>query len=191
MSDLCNGKLRGKNADGIRKEGTCRRPAGWGTDHFGVGRCKMHLGSTQNLRIHAAELQVTQDAQKLLGQLNITPVEDPLTELAKLAGEVTAWKNVIAQRVAFLDDIRYDGEKTGEQIRGEVIVFERALDRCNTVLSSMARLNIDERLARVSEVQARVVADALSAVLGEMGLNIERQQEAKTRVAEKLRLIAG
>lgn len=191
MAELCGGKLRGHNPDGTRREGTCRRPAGWGTDHAGVGRCKMHLGSTQNLKLHTAELVFRREAEKALGKLKIIPVEDPLTELAKLAGEVTAWKDVIAERVSFLSDVRYDGEKTGEQIRGEVVVFERALDRCNTVLSSMARLNIDERLARVSEAQAQLVADALAAVLRDMGMDGNQQREAKTRVAEKLRLVSG
>ena len=25
----------------------CKRPAGWGTDHAGEGRCKLHGGATQ------------------------------------------------------------------------------------------------------------------------------------------------
>lgn len=33
--------------------GTCRRPAGWGTSHPGVGCCKLHFGSTANHRVHA------------------------------------------------------------------------------------------------------------------------------------------
>ena len=26
--------------------GRCRKPAGWGTDHNGVGRCRLHGGAT-------------------------------------------------------------------------------------------------------------------------------------------------
>ena len=189
--ELCGAKLRGKDDDGNQRIGTCRRPAGWGTDHSGIGRCKMHLGSTKTLRAHSAEMAFQREAEKALGKLKIAPVDDPLTELSKLAGEVTAWKDVIADRVSFLKDVSYEGEKTGEQIRGEVIVFERALDRCSTVLSTMARLNIDERLAKVSEAQAQLVADALAAVLRDMGMGGDQQREAKTRVAEKLRLVSG
>ena len=29
-----------------RKSGTCRQPAGWGTDHPGEGRCKLHGGAS-------------------------------------------------------------------------------------------------------------------------------------------------
>jgi hypothetical protein len=28
-------------------DGTCSRPAGWGTGHPGYGTCKLHLGSTR------------------------------------------------------------------------------------------------------------------------------------------------
>lgn len=191
MAELCGGVLRGKDDDGNRRIGTCRRPAGWGTGHLGIGRCKLHFGNTNESNNKAVEVKFERAVKAAIGKLEVVPVEDPLTEIAKLAGEVVAWKDAIAQHVSFLEDIRYDGEKTGEQVRGEVIVFERALDRCNTVLATMARLNIDERLAQVSEAQAQLVADALSAVLREMGLDLTQQREAKTRVAEKLRLVAG
>lgn len=36
---LCGAKKR-------TGEGTCTRPAGWGTDHVGTGRCKLHGGCT-------------------------------------------------------------------------------------------------------------------------------------------------
>ena len=29
-----------------QSEGPCTRPAGWGTDHVGDGRCKLHAGSS-------------------------------------------------------------------------------------------------------------------------------------------------
>src|SRR5882762_10370991 len=186
--DKCGGNLRGKDEAGNRRVGKCQRPAGWGTQHPGVGTCKLHAGSTISANINGAAELLRRNVDEVIGKLNIIPIDDPLTELSKLAGEVTAWKDVIARRVAFLSDVRYDGEKTGEQIRGEVIVFERALDRCNSVLTGMARLNIDERLARISEAQAQLVAEVLSTVLSEIGLDVTTQREAKTRVAEKLRL---
>jgi hypothetical protein len=189
--DKCESNLRGKDDEGNRRIGKCQRPAGWGTQHAGFGQCKLHGGNTKNANISGSAEVLKRDVDKILGKLDITPIDDPLTELSKLAGEVTAWKNIIAERVAFLKDVSYEGEKTGEQIKGEVIVFERALDRCNTVLVGMARLNIDDRLARISEMQAQLVADALAAVLGEMGMDLGAQREAKTRVAEKLRLAVG
>lgn len=169
----------------------CPKPAGHGTQHPGFGRCSAHGGSSPNGNVSASVDAFTMDVRERIGRMTIIPVDDPLTEMAKLAGEAIAWKDVIAERVSFLNDIRYDGEKTGEQVRGEVIVFERALDRCNAVLTNMAKLNIDERLARVSEKQAEFVANALTAALNQMGLTLEQQREAKSLVADQLRLVAG
>lgn len=36
--DLCGAKTRS------REGGTCRKGAGWGTDHLGAGRCRIHAG---------------------------------------------------------------------------------------------------------------------------------------------------
>uniref|UniRef100_A0A6M3LG37 Uncharacterized protein n=1 Tax=viral metagenome TaxID=1070528 RepID=A0A6M3LG37_9ZZZZ len=39
VGQVCAGKKR----DG--SGGLCKKPAGWGTDHVGFGRCKLHAGS--------------------------------------------------------------------------------------------------------------------------------------------------
>jgi len=39
ITGTCGAKTKGTGAP-------CRRPAGWGTDHAGVGRCKLHGGAT-------------------------------------------------------------------------------------------------------------------------------------------------
>jgi hypothetical protein len=36
---------------------TCRRPAGWGTVHAGVGRCKLHGGATQHAHGRYSKVQ--------------------------------------------------------------------------------------------------------------------------------------
>jgi hypothetical protein len=38
-------KCNARRTDG---SGYCGQPAGWGTDHNGVGRCKFHCGNTPN-----------------------------------------------------------------------------------------------------------------------------------------------
>ena len=52
MGDYCGANKR-------QGEGTCRRPAGWGTAHVGVGRCKLHGGKTptQEAGAHRTELE--------------------------------------------------------------------------------------------------------------------------------------
>lgn len=166
-------------------EGQCRRPAGWGTDHAGTGRCKLHGGSTRNLRAAA----LTERARTELARLDVPPVDDPLTELSRLAGQVVAWKDALADKVNQLTSIRYEDAKMAEQLRSEVALFERALDRCNTVLVSIAKLGIDERLARISELQADIVVRAIDAALRAAGLSGEPLSVAKGVAGRHLRAV--
>lgn len=171
-------------------EGTCTRPAGWGTDHPGVGTCKLHGGATPNGRKAAHTKQVQQQAAKELAKLNVEPVEDPLRELAALAGQVVAWKNVMAEKVNELTSLRYTGGIGTEQLRSEVALFERALDRCGQFLTSMARLNIDERLARITEQQQERVVAAVQAGFAAIKLPADQQQIARAAVVKHLREVA-
>lgn len=161
----------------------------------GTTVCVAHGGAAPQVRAKAAARLAEEKATRELGRLAAVagpaePVSDPLTALSQLAGQVLRWKDLLADHVAELEALRYSGEH-GEQIRGEIQVFERAMDRCASVLTAMARLKIDDRLARVSEQQAAMVADALAAVMGEMGLSHDQQREARTRVAGHLRVVAG
>lgn len=174
---FCGGKKR-------QGEGTCTRPAGWGTDHAGFGKCKLHGGCAPSSRIAAVEAQ----ARQVLARLDVPPVDDPLSELARIAGQVVAWKDMLADQVNGLSSLRYSTEG-GEQLRAEVALWERAMDRCEKFLGTMAKLNIDERLARVTEQQAALVADAVGAVLGEMGLTPDQQRDARGRVGRHLRSV--
>lgn len=183
---LCGAKRRGEGAGLL-----CTQFAGWGTDHPGSGPCKFHFGNARVNKVKANVAALQERANKVLGKLKIDPVEDPLTELSRIAGETVAWKDVIAEQVSFLKGVSYESERNGEQVRGEIIVWERALDRCIVVLTGMARLDIDDRLAKVSEKQAEMVEQALDFALRSTGLSVAQRAEAKRCVAERLRLVSG
>jgi len=170
---------------GARKkqgEGTCQQTAGWGTDHPGFGRCKLHGGCTPDHRNAATE----ERARRELARLNLPPVEDPLTELARIAAEVVAWKDAIGGKVNELTSLRYEADQGGEQLRSEVALWERALDRCERFLTAMARLNIDERLARISEAQAAAVIAAIAVACDVLRVTPEQRRMAIEAVRDHL-----
>jgi hypothetical protein len=178
---------RDKPVCGARKrqgEGTCQRPAGWGTEHAGYGLCKLHGGSTATKTIHAARLKADAEARSALAELDLPPVEDPLAALLKLAGQVLGWQNATATLVNELESIRYRGSNGMEQLRAEVALYERAMDRAATVLAAIARLDIEERLARVTERQADAVIAAIDVALevaGVVGVEAARAKQAAAR----------
>lgn len=73
-----------------RDSGPCTQRAGWGTNHLGIGRCKLHGGSTRTHRA-AAQKAMALAAVKSLGLRDDRPPDEILLdELAWAAGHV-AW----------------------------------------------------------------------------------------------------
>lgn len=135
----------------------------------GTTVCRVHGGNAPGVRAKAIERLVEEKARAELGKLAALlgpadPVEDPLRELLQLGGEARRWKELLAGRVAELTSVGYEGI-AGEQLRAEVAVFERALDRLAGILATIARLNIDERLAKISEQQTDVMLKVVTAIV--------------------------
>jgi len=152
----------------------------------GADKCRMHLGRK------AATVILEAQAERLLYRYDATPCGDPLEALQRLAGRALALEETIGHLVNNLESIRYEsgGEGGGEQLRAEVAVLERAMDRCGKLLVDIAKLNIDERLVRVTEKQAGLAEKALLATLGEMGMDAGQQTEACARLGRHLQLVA-
>ncbi|MFJ9771222.1 hypothetical protein ACIRVF_08255 [Kitasatospora sp. NPDC101157] len=168
----------------------CGLRAGWGTSHPGTGRCRLHGGNTPGQKVRAAQDIAEQEVRAVLAELDVQPVDDPLTALMQLAGQVVAWQTATATLVNRIgDEIRYEGGAGAEQLRAEVQLYERAMDRANAVLSSIARLNIEERLATISEAQAERILGAIDAVLAHLGVTGVQAAEAKTIAARHLRSV--
>lgn len=119
------------------------------------------------------------------------PCADPLIELQKLAGQVIAWKQLLAEQVAQLAEWRYTAPGSGtEQLRAEVALFERAMDRCLHVLTAIAKLDLDNRLARITEQQAAAVVRAVSAAITAAGITGTAAAEARATAARHLRAVS-
>jgi hypothetical protein len=128
-----------------------------------------------------------QQAGAELAALDVAPVGDPLAQLALLAGQAVAWKDAMAGRVNHLAGLRYEGTGAGEQLRAEVALWERALDRCERVLVAMAKLNIDERLAKINEAEADIMERCFRAAIADLGFDFEMQDRAGRALARHLR----
>lgn len=137
---------------------TCRKPAA-----AGQTRCRLHGGRLPQAQAAALERTLDGQARAALDRLGAEPVENPLEALQTLAGEALAVKEYFAGMVARLgeENLRYESLHGQEQLRSEVVLFERAIDRCERVLTSIARLSIDERLAKISDAQDKAMADEM------------------------------
>jgi hypothetical protein len=168
--------------------------------------CRYHGGAARQVREKGAQRQAEQRAdeqlRRALAELDVEPVEDPFTELGRLAGQVLSWKDRLAGQVNALTGdpcdacggggrLRYEAVGAGtEQLRAEVAVFERAMDRCIAVLGLIAKLDIDSRLARISDKQADAVIRAVDAALVAAGASGPAAVDGRKAAARELRASA-
>lgn len=133
--------------------------------------CRSHGGAAKQVKAKAAERTAEQDARKAFGKLSdhAVPVDDPFAEFAKLAGEAVAWKDWAAGRIADLERIDSTDAKGTEQVRAQVALFERAMDRCAGFLRDFAKLGIEDRMSRVTVAQRVAIVRAIESVMAHLG----------------------
>lgn len=178
MADTCGARKRQEPHD------ACKRPAGWGTDHVGVGSCRYHGGASPSGKKAAATVKAEREVQALAAQLLATaaPVVNPLERLLALAGETDAWLTAARVRVGGLldaDTLTTWGE-SGEDVKALVKVYERALDRTASQLAAIAKLDIEKRLTAIAERDHARLEHGVEAawLAGRQGLELEAARSA-------------
>lgn len=158
--------------------------------------CKNHGGNLPKAQ-SAAQLRVAnaQATKEALDRLKADKdrSHDTVTEMDRLAAEAIVFKDVCRDRLDTLltnDEIRYKGN-AGEQLRAEVALYERALDRCNTILSTNVRLNIHEKKIELEKAKAVLVASAFRETLNEAGLTKEASQHLMRIFSQKMLAISA
>lgn len=164
-----------------RSEGTCTRPAGWGTDHPGYGSCKWHAGSTPNGRA-AARVMMARDSLERLGVAAPLAPVSPVELLSDLVDQAGAIVTYLREQVAALPAVL-----TADGTHPLVRLYGQERDRAARVAKEATALNLEERRVRISEVTrerlVRLFLDALAQP--ELGLSQE-QIAAAPRVAARL-----
>ena len=163
-----------------RAGGRCKR-----APMAGATRCRLHGGASPQARQAARLRLVERQALAVIDRERIAPMVDPLSALQQLAGEALRLKEYFGER---LEALRYEGH-AGEQLRSEVALFERALDRAQKFALDLAKLDIDERLVRVSEAQGEMLAQAVMAALVTCGLS--DRLDLRAAIADELRQAAA
>jgi hypothetical protein len=95
--------------------GYCGLPAGWGTDHPGIGKCRKHGGNTRNHRRAAKREEAEGEAQRMVALAGVDqdPIEHLLESLHLAACLVRVWGEMVAE----LDQAQRDDPKA-ELVRG-------------------------------------------------------------------------
>lgn len=175
--------------------------------------CRNHGGSAPQVKRKAELRLVSEKAAKTVSALGgWSPVTDPLSALADVAGEVLAVKDhlrglveriVERERQIQADAVHlvaaeFSGEQVGlripdakgaEQMRAEFTAYMAMLNSAVATLATIAKLNIDERMARIDEARAAMIGEALRRAWAEVGVTGEAQTRGMATFARHLRVV--
>lgn len=165
--DKCGAKKR-------KGGGSCGQTAGWGTDHPGVGPCKLHGGATR-AHVTAARNERARQAVVAYGlPREIDPAAALLEEVHRTAGHV-AW---LAAKVAEHqeDDLVWglveEADKTATEFPGLdtkhaarpsvwLDLYQRERRHLVQVSKTALDAGISERLVRLAEQQGAMLAEVI------------------------------
>lgn len=155
----------------------------------GAEVCRVHGGRAPQVRAAAArnlaEAALTSALTKRLR--DATPVNDPLGELRRLAGEAVLWKDKLSEKVDELSSYEYTAAFGDEKVKATVAIFTSAMRSCHELLRDMARLNIDERQLKIDEATAMAVIRAIDKGLKLGGVTGPVALAVREAVARELR----
>jgi hypothetical protein len=143
----------------------CGYSAGWGTDHVGTGRCKLHTGSTRNGKLAAVKEEAAEFAAANLS------IAD--------AGELDPTDNLVLSVTLAEGVMRFYREKARNGDPGAAEQYLAALDRLNRFSKAAVDGKVAERLAAVGEragEQVALICEEALAVLVKAGVRLTNAQ---------------
>lgn len=198
------GKLGGRCFDGS----TCKRTAGWGTDHFGTGRCRHHGGANpaslkrkpanQHLKGSLGKLPADRDhtvvdknapknladARQLLGiPVEMNPLDALMWCIRLTAGEIVWYSDRMAE---LSEDQWIEDTFVGKQLhlfaRNRTIAVDRLAKYSKWAVDS----GIAERAMRLAESYGEQLYQLLHGVLEDLDLSPTQRQNAPAIITRHL-----
>jgi hypothetical protein len=174
----------------IKRNGEkCRKYAGEGTPHLGVGKCKYHGGNTPSHKKHAIKVKAEQEATKAqqmlaaqFGQLvAIEPTEALMTVLHLSFGHLCWLRSELANAP----------DKT--TFAGQVFMrmYDDERDRVARISKAALDAGVQERTIKLAERWGEMLADLLSGILGELALTARQQAAVPAIVRRHLIAVEG
>jgi hypothetical protein len=165
-----------------RGGGKCKKQKGWGTDHLGSGRCKLHGGKTESGTKAAAK-----EAALIMGEaLDIEPHEALITCVRIAAGEVAYCSVQIAGLEKATESTMF-----GEQLN----IWIKTRQVAMATLAKYSKMALDagvaERQVQLAERYGEMLATLISGILGDLELTKKQQKVAPVIVTKHLQLLEG
>lgn len=164
----------------------------------GLKVCRFHgAGGTHPSRLEG-EIRVQKEkrakklkaqAETILAHEGLKPVEDPILELGKLAAASQEMVRALGKRVNALRSVEHYDAKNSVQLRAEVELYERAMDRTGNLLDKLVKHGYTERLVQIEEAETMLILGVLNRALSRLQLAPEQLKQAKAYLAEEFRAL--
>jgi hypothetical protein len=166
---------------GARKKNgeRCRAYAGQSTEHFGVGRCKYHGGSTTTHRKNAVRQEAEQRAVEFGQPIPVEPTEALLTVLHLSAGHLAFVRDELA---------RHD-DRSSFDAQVLLRLWNDERDRVARIAKMALDCGVAERQVRLAERAGSELATLLRSIFFDPELGLNAAQRA--RLPEVLRTHLG
>lgn len=160
----------------------CKRPAGWGTDHPGTGKCKNHGGSSPSGKKAAAK----QELQDFMGAaaplMDVDPIEALLYAVRRASG-VAAYCRHRTTLVEPDDEVK----------DGELNIWPRLEMDALASLARFSKMALDagvaERRVRLAERVGELIAQALEESLADVDLTTAQRARVARTFATRLAVL--
>lgn len=161
----------------------------------GATVCKSHGGQSpqalraaqdrENRRIMTELYEA--DPQAAIAAYGTEAIADPLDMLSRLTAAAAHTMEAMGKRVNDLSEIRYENDKGGEQIRGEVKLYMQAMAQTGKFLDMLIKSGFEERKIRLDEQTATMFVTAMQQVCARLQLTPEQTVLVGTVVPDVLR----
>jgi hypothetical protein len=159
--------------------------------------CQPHLDTPRG-RAHIMEviqrgrLTLPSEVERAIEKAKEIPEEDyHTTALERMAEALETIQNWVNESRANMDTLsaheyRYKDRAGQEQLRSEVAIFERALDRLSKHLGAMSKVSLQDKLVSLGKSQVDMMIRMIMTVVTELRLDEERAKRAQTLLLDLL-----
>lgn len=157
--------------------------------------CWAHGGRLPPVKKAAAlartEATVRREIEGMRDVPPFTSMTHVYTELMEVAAANSQWRKLLQDRVSYLNNLGYSSLESGEQVRADVLLFERALERSAKTGEMLARLNLDERKQALDERTAAQLGIVIQQILNDLDLTEEQRARATVVAPARVRELTG